>query len=425
MAVIKYGQIGKYGAGYKYGQLAGATFLNAVASMSYRGNLYFAWGRFAGGRTLPVTVTFPLQGAGYKIIIYDTLGVKLEEISSETQESPLLSFEFELLTSGCGTFKFKLSQDLNVALTYNYRVDVHLFGDDDPWYSGYIIKMPQAGTTEIVQEYSGYGFYNQLDDVMVNRTYTSKQISWIVRDLISTLIEPQTDIVYDVAKIAPTSYVVQDIKWDRVSAKEVFKQLAELALGYEWGVDEERDFFFRQKETTIADVARMWAGKHLTKFVPEANVEKIKNKIHIYSGQVEVGNETGYVLTVEDATSQAAYGVKESKETLPSVLSDDDAEQWGNYKLSELKDPVQSAKIEGIEVFQTKIEARGKAKITSADGLNSYELPIEKVKYKISSKGIVVDVELGEKDVFLSKATLALLAKQKMLEQLGDQRIQQ
>ncbi|MBA7568553.1 hypothetical protein ES708_10282 [subsurface metagenome] len=383
MGVIKYGKVAfRYGEGkHYYGELESID-LTEYKRGSFYGNVFLAFSYKAGYRGVYIPVVFPLQGKAYKIIFYDRTGLKIGEISSETEKSPLINATFELLTLGCGAFDISLSElpEYLKDITYNYRVDIHLFGNGNPWYSGYITDLPQEGTTELAWKYSGYGFYNQLEDVLVERVYEGREVAYIVNDLMSTLIEAATDIVYSVDKIKATAYEVQSIRWDRVSSKEVMKELAEMVLGYEFGVDEDREFFFRPKDTSINEDTRFWVGKHLTVFIPKADISKIKNKLHIYSGKVTgaAGEKTNYVLTVEDVPE--GENPKEDKLTLPSALDDADAGQWGNYKLTESKDPVQTAKVKGVEVFKTKIEPIGKAKITSIDGLHTYELPIKQVE---------------------------------------------
>jgi len=393
------------------------------------GSAYLNGMHYSGSAILATPVTFPLATTGYKIIFYNRSGEKVGEITSEVEQSLLLNAKFELLVSGCGAFKIELSElpaELT-DITYGYRVDIHLFGDSNPWYSGYIIELPQKGSTETTWEYSGYGFYNQLDDVFALKEYTNKQVSYIVKDIISTLIEPETDIVYNASRIQPTIYQVAKIRWDHVSVKEIMKQLSELVDGFDFGVDENRTFFFREKDTTVNSNAHWWAGKHLNTFIPKADISKVKNKLHIYGGEVTggAGEETNYVITVEDLVSQALYGVKEDKLTLPSVLDAGDAEQWGNYKLTELAYHTQPAKITGIEVFKTRIEALGKTRVTSIDGLYEFELPIKRVKYNISSNGIEVDVELGEKDVAFTQEELKLKQQLATADALADQRTRQ
>jgi hypothetical protein len=384
---------------------------------------------YLGGRR-GVAIEYPLQDKGYKIIFYNRLGEKQYEVSSEIEKSILLNASFELLTNGCGTFGLMLSE-IPVEITgmiYGWRVDIYLYGDSNPWYSGYILKFPQSGSTKIVYEYEGFGFYNQLDDVYIQASHTNKQVSTIVDLLVRTIIEPYTDIVYHAANIQDTDYEIQSIRWDHVSAKDVMKELSELAGGFLFGVDEHRRFFFRAKDTSINENARFWVGKHLETFIPDADYDKIKNRLHIYAGIVTggEGTKTNYIYTVNDNASQALYGIKAEKLTIPSALDNTDATQWGNYKLTEKKDPIQTAKVTGIEIFQKKIEAIGKMKVTSNDGLHEYELAMERVEYKIDSNiGIEVNVELGRKDISFTEEQLNFKKKLTIAEALADQRLLQ
>ncbi len=110
---------------------------------------------------------------------------------------------------------------------------------------------------------------------------------------------------------------------------------------------------------------------------------------------------------------------------MPSVLDAADAQQWGAYKLAELKDPIQIAKITGIEIFKTRINAKGKARVTSIDGLHTFTLPIKSVKYSITSEGIIANVDLGEKDVSFTAEQLRLAQKIVTAEALEDMRTRQ
>jgi hypothetical protein len=395
---------------------------------SYYGSLYYGSGFYSGWDTNYERPDFPLlSGYGYNIIFYDRGGAKIGIISSDIKNTVLLNGSFELLTSGCGSFSLELSS-LPAALssvTYNYRVDIHFYNDQNPWFSGYILETSQPGTTEETYKLSGYGFFNQLEDVLINESYSNEYVHDIVKDVMTTYVENNTDIVYRASKIEDTTYQIKSVSWERVSAKEVFKQLAEYALGYEFGVDADREFFFREVSTEIQDEAHLFVGKHLNKFVPQVDISGIKNKLYIYGGEVSGTPPSNYLTYVEDTASQSAYGLKEGKLTMPSALDVDDAEQWGNYQLAELKDPVVKATIDGIDIYQEKIEAVGNARITSVDGLNEYTLPIERVVYNFSASGIEVKAELGELDTTFTYEQLKIKQKVIEQEQLNDQRTAQ
>jgi hypothetical protein len=388
----------------------------------YSGN-YYGGSFYSGWDSNYDPPDIPLSGYGYNITFYDKGGSKIGIITSDVQKSVLLNGKFELLNTGCGMFELELSElpDALSSLSYNYRVDIHFYNDTSPWYSGYILEKPQDGTTEQTYKISGYGFFNQLSDIVVNDSYSSDYVHDIVKAIMTTYVEDKTDIIYRESKIEDTTYEIQSVSWDRIYAKEVFKQLSEYVLGYEFGVDADREFFFRQKSTGIEDEAQLFVGKNLNKFIPLEDISEVKNKLYIYGGEMTGTPPSNYLTTVEDASSQSAYGLKEAKLTIPSALDVDDAEQWGNYKLAELKDPVQRATIDGIDIYQVKLDAVGNARITSVDGLHEYTLPIKKVAYTFSSEGIVAKADLGELDLSFTKEQIKIKEALARQDQLNDQ----
>ncbi len=395
---------------------------------SYHGYIHLGSGYLGGYAPVYNRPDYPLTD-GYNIIFYDRAGQKVAEISSQIQNTVLLDCFFELLPTGCGTFQMKLRGLTNALedLTYNYRIDIHPFNDINPWYSGYIIEKPLAGDTSNIYTIKGYGYFNQLKDIMIEDDFTSDRVDDIVKSLMTSDVEDKTDIIYKEIRIEEADYVVQSISWQHVTAKEVMKQLSELMLGYEFGVNEFRQFFFRPKVTTIQDEAQLFVGKHVKKFIPKENIDKVRNRLHIYGGEVTGTPPSNYVATVEDTDSQDTYGLREAKLTIPSVLDATDAEQWGDFKLAELKDAEQSARIDGVDINikKKKIDARGNARITSDDGLNEYTLPIKSVRYTINADGVTARVQLGKKDKLFTELQLELQQEIITQEQLGDQRVSQ
>lgn len=421
------------------------------------------------GKSAVVIISYPLQESGYSVRIYNRNGEKLAEIGDHIQDNPILSIEFELLTTGCGEFTLTLGKQLEeVTLTYNHRIDISLFGDGNPWYSGYITKIPKPGTTEKTFVYEGYGFFNQLNDVIINDTYEDTEISQIVKNIMTTTIEPNTDVVYNASKIYSTDYTANKLKFSYVTAKEALSNLVDFAGDYVYGVDEYQQFFFKPVTTEINEDSRFWVGWHAHEFKPEESIDDLKNYVYIKasstyvtklataistttettitvktslkisagdileidSERVYVSAVTGNSLTVSrgydnttaathssgamvsntsisttttrilyscfDSASIDAYGLKQDILSIPSAMSEDDAQRWGDYQLSKLKDPTITATVDRILLKQKLIKAEGLARVTAEDGESVYELPIVKVNYSISSSdGISCGLSLG------------------------------
>jgi len=120
----------------------------------------------------------------YKYIIdlkfYDTSNTLKKVLSSKSQNWPLISLEFELLRDGgCGSFKLKTSENINIQR--GYRLDLYLY--EEKWYSARVEKIPMTGT-QTIYEYSGFGFFNELDWKIIDETYENTELSEIVEDII-------------------------------------------------------------------------------------------------------------------------------------------------------------------------------------------------------------------------------------------------
>lgn len=416
-----------------------------------------------------VSVTYPLQPSGFTVIIYSSSGQKLAMFGDTIQDNPLTSIEFTYKETGCGDIKLTFAvMPLSTKITYNTRVDVHLYGDINPWYSGYITQVPKAGTTEDKFVFKGYGYYSHLDNVSVNKTYEKTEIANIVKDIIANKVEPQTDIVYNASKIYSPGYTAKKLKFSYVTAKEALTDLAEYAGNYICGVDETRQLYFKEVNVSINEDSRFWLGDEsgqMEEFTPEESIDDLKNHLYIKASStyvttlvtaigtsdttitvvnasrisdddvlqiddesMQVTNISGVTLTVtrgynstttatheagalvsdtslstsvtrilyecQDDASIAIYGKRDDVLSLPSAMSEDDAQRWGDYQLSTLKSPTVTASAKTVNTRKKLIKADGKARITCRDG-TVYELAIVKVTYKVSSAGMICNMELG------------------------------
>lgn len=375
-------------------------------------NVLFGKYIFAGLSKRSFEVQYPFIENHFEIDFYDKQGLRTHRLSNDGTNSPLISAEFEYTNNGCGKFSMTLSKDHKIPIAYEQRIDISLFGDNKAWYSGYVQTRPVEGSTETEWEYSGYGFFNQLDGVLVNKTYTNTEISAIVRDIILTYLDGKTNIVAG-TDIYSTGYTAEGIKFDYVTAKDVIKQLSEFAVNYIYGVDENRMLFFKPVETDINEDSRFWVGYHITSFLPEEDIDSVENHLFVMDKDSNVVYET---LSQE---SIDAYGLKQVTKKLPNTDSAVDAKQWGDAQLESLKTPKRTAKVTLVntkDIIGRKIKAEGKALITSEDGSSSVVYPIKTVKYKMSDDGITMSMELGEYTKNISEYILKLTRDIKNIE---------
>lgn len=165
------------------------------------------------------------------------------------------------------------------------------------------------------------------------------------------------------------------------------------------------------RETAINEEARLTVGKHINKYIPSWNVEKIVNWGRIKGGNIDDEGEQ-WLCVVKDDISIAEYGRRDKIWTLPSAYEVADAVRWGTNQIQQYKNPIKSAKVSGIRLDYPLVDGtfnvrhmttKGQAQIRTLSG-DTHEYPITKVKYTISaSGGIAADLELGEPVFSLEK----------------------
>lgn len=378
-----------------------------------------------GGGDLPDDKIAYLPGL-YTIIAYNSDGTKTAVFGAGAENNSIEKLSFELVETGCGAVELTFRKlPSNAELSYRQRIDIHLFNDPRPWYSGYIITRPVNGTTETTFKLKGHGYYNNLQKVLIFGTYENVEVSAIVAD-IARQIERKIGLQFNGNKIINTGYTISRIEFDGVDAKEALAQLSDFAVDYVYGVDEYRQLYFCPRDNEINEQARFWVGQHLGGYVPTWNVEKIVNHAHIKGGNVDDAGEQ-WLAEVEDTESQAIYGVQEAVWTLPSAYATADAMRWGENQIAKYKEPVKSAKITNIRLeypkpdgtfFVRKLSTQGQAAVTTLQGeLHTY--PITKLKFTVSpDKGIEMAMELGEQPFEVSRYFVDLDRNAKLAELL-------
>jgi len=377
--------------------------MNLVLGRKHLGRYPLAGHWTLAGGVTPTVYSQPYRPGCYTLIFYNADGTKLGRIGSDMGQNPVISCEFELTETGCGAFTLVLGEAPGFTINYGTRLDIHLFDDVQPWYSGFVIEKPLAGSTSPTLKYTGHGYVAQLDWILVDADYSDQDIAGVAKSIVRNEVEPVTGILYRSSKITATGYRASGLSFSQTKASEAIKQLAEFASNYRYGVDAYREFFFKPISTDINEQARFTVGKHLSEFLPKESIDKLCNRILVKSGQISEGDNI--LATVEDAASQATYGLREEVKTIPSALTATDATRWGQTQIARFKDPIKSASVKGVQLWSVtptgtytvrKLTPEGQARITSEDGTVYGDYPISKVKYSISADGIICALTLGD-----------------------------
>lgn len=299
----------------------------------------------------------------YKVKFIDEGGETYGILTNETEQDLLIDITFELNDTGCGAFSIRLSDIPSFSIKRNDIVEIYAMGDTLPWYTGFIQSIPEEGRTDNIYEYSGYGLIAQLDDITLNESYSVKDVAAIISDILFDYVVINTSIIINDNKIDTAPYIVNSVDYSLTKVKKAIFDLVQQADGWVAGVDETREFYFKQKTTDIQLAAVKAIEYHIDQFYPKEDVTNIKNRIYVKGGKIT--NGSNYVLTVEDEDSQDEYGLKEDVMTFPSSDNNTDIKTWADKVLAGLKDPVITAEIKDIDItfLGEKITAEGKARI--------------------------------------------------------------
>ncbi|MFA5316205.1 MAG: hypothetical protein WC369_02135 [Dehalococcoidales bacterium] len=272
----------------------------------------------------------------YRIELRDKSFNLLEVLEKEAKD---ISFEFKRI-GGCGAFSFEvprkygeeglLGGDFDIRI-FRYNPSTRVF---DRRYSGFIEeKTPGFDEDSESIRVDGYGYSAQLDRILVDETYTSMEISAIIKDLLDTYVTPNTDIAYTAGDIEDTGFTAAELTFSG-TVKDAIETCAEIVGSREWGVDMNRNFYFKARSEVVTKIYPV--GGVVKSFSVVESFKDIVNKVKIIGGKLV--DESTYTYTKSDAASILKYGLREYKKSVSAITTADVAEQMADAILAEKTD---------------------------------------------------------------------------------------
>jgi hypothetical protein len=258
---------------------------------------------------------------------------------------------------GCGEFSFKLPRKLyeEKSISGDFNIRIYKRNDltkaFDLWYQGLIEnKTPNiSGNSENINV-SGHGYCVQLPRLYINKTYTSQEVSVIVKDILDTYIVPYTNITYTASDIENTSFTPTKLEFN-TDVQGAIETCADIVGSREWGVDKDRKFFFKAKSSSLG--FNFPLGGNITNFNEDLNFKEIINKIVVQGAQT---GGTYYTQTYNDTTSQLKYNIRTKVLQNSSITTDDVASQFANSTFAEFNDVVRKASC-SLVGYEARLEA--------------------------------------------------------------------
>jgi len=349
----------------------------------------------------PGPFTIAEGAAGVSFVFYDKAGMRLGEISSDTESGYVSSAKFALEESGPTSGELILTEPYDPAsIDYQTRVDVHVNHAQMPAWSGMVEWTPSAKPSGNKYRYRLAGWVSLLgtggseDGVIINRNFLGMELSEIIwRLAVEEIHENLPQINVYPWNIQRVGYEVQDVRFHHVSVRTALDELTELAGDYVYGVNAQREFYFRRRSMNIINT-RVWEeGIHVDEADPQTDPTELANKLYLKGGAIGADG-TNFVLTIEDADSISAYGLRTEVLTAPTILDPSDVERWGKHKLEKSKEPTEKIKLKGLVLREVPYEARDAARFIDREGV-THDLAVKKIEYRFAPKRIVVDADLG------------------------------
>ena len=372
---------------------------------------------------IPAILSALPEEDGFRVEFYNTSGVKIGVLGSDIQQNPVLRIEFTAEEFGPGEFRMELSAAPGFSIGYLTQVRVYPFFSLKPWFTGFIKNIPQNRKPGEPLIYEGYGYYAQLARVLVNGTFTAPDAALLWMQIINNYLVGNTGIGFSWLWIGNTGWnTLTEINWDYVEAGTAGEDLAKLSGNFVFGVNELAKGFFKQVFTTAKN--HWWEGIHFTACDIVLNTDNLVNRVYVKGGETDAQG-SNILTTRENGDSITAYGLHEKVIDLPSAMEVADAETFGDYQLALYKDPRYTGTVSGLNLKLLAglrpVVVNGKARVTLYDG-TEYQIQVRRVKYTISSEGILADVELGELEAPIEGPFLEIARKIAAETRINDRR---
>lgn len=336
----------------------------------------------------------------FRVEIRDRSFTLLEILDKEILD---LSWDYSRI-GGCGGFNFtlprKFCDEKYISGDFNIRIYIRNSSTKayDLWYQGFVEdKIPNVRGKDETIQVTGHGYSAQLSRVYIDANYSSTETSLVVTNIVDTLVEPVTDIVYDGTLIVATSFTPDTLEFN-TDADSAIQSCADIVGTREWGVNKDRKFFFKARSSTVG--FRYWLGKNIINFSSDDSFKDIVNSVLIQGGDVA---GTPYTKSYNSTASQTKYGKRTKVTQNSSITTDTVSAQFANAIFAEFNDVVRKASCEILDVtsmIETTIPiplaivmatrvTYGTKKYGTFLYSGDIERQINRINYRINNNGIM------------------------------------
>lgn len=282
----------------------------------------------------------------HKILISDRAFNALQELQPEVSN---IQWGFGRI-GGCEQFSFEIPKRFCTDLTLGGDFNIKIYWRN-PSTKAYDLRfqgrMPHKnydvrGDAETIR-IQGTGYQSQLSQIYIARTYSAQTVEDIITDILDTDIVPNTDITYDGGDIEATGVTLDEMKFN-TDALKVIQTLSETVGSREWGVDQDRKFYFKARSSSVG--YRYPLSGKVTSFADDINVEDIANRIIIVGGDID---GVPFTQTFNYAISQLKWGRRDRVVQNASIVTSAVAQRFADAIYAEYGEAVHMGKMDLLD----------------------------------------------------------------------------
>jgi hypothetical protein len=291
-------------------------------------------------------VSYPSLQNDYVLEIY-TKDLLLKKNFQLGFDKRIISLKYEKEEKGCLNASIEY-MNFDVLLEYDDIVIIKYKGNID--YIGYITSYGNydSGTIKIDS------FINKLNQ----NVYKGDFIAQTKRQILETIID-DTQFYYNDANVDIIDTDVYTVSYESVKHKKIIEDWAEKEQDRFWGIDENRNFFVKQKDSIITQniYPKQYEGIKYTK-----DWSKIKfTRLDLYRRKND-DDASGdpdeiYVCEMPDGSTTYPYfedteniiGIIKDKKVAPDELTGEEVKRWAYGEIQAQIKPVESIDITGLK----------------------------------------------------------------------------
>jgi hypothetical protein len=321
---------------------------------------------------------------------------------------------------GCGelTMQANRTRQAGNAIAYGNIIEVWTSSDDEALgrrYKGVVLSIETDYKADTVKV-NAWGLWHQFEWQIVVDYIEGASVATIVDDVFDGVVANTYCSATPTISIA-SPLTLGDAEFSFQPASDIFKKLAEVQGGIDYGVDADGVFYFRDSTTTKRGSFQV--GVNMADFNVSERGDEMYNDVYIKTkGLVSAGHLT---IHEADAASISSYKKRSKVIETPEFTAIADAIAWGEGQVSENHDPIKEYSFTPMLTTESHFPYTGTITLVDKDGTQIASLTIEGVDYSYNHAGLKQKISAGNRDASFDAAKMFsdLGRKVRLLETSG------